>query len=93
MIPAYPWDRQQSQIQGDRDSMCLGIPMKVVKIKDGFAEVETGRLLRAVNIQMLSGIRQGDYVIVHAGFAIQKVDPEKARDSLKIIDEETFKIL
>jgi len=67
--------------------MCLGIPMKIGKIKGDFADVEAGRLIRTVNIQMLAHIKEGDYVIVHAGFAIEKVDPQKAKDTLKIIDE------
>ncbi|MFA5176755.1 MAG: HypC/HybG/HupF family hydrogenase formation chaperone [Candidatus Omnitrophota bacterium] len=67
--------------------MCLGIPMKVMKIQGNFAQVESGRLLRKVNIQMLPGIRLGDYILVHAGFAIQKVDPQKARETLRIVDE------
>ncbi len=67
--------------------MCLGIPMKIKKIEGDFARVETGTLLRTVNIQMLSGLKEGDYVIVHAGFAIEKVDPARARETLKIIDE------
>lgn len=65
--------------------MCLGIPMRVKKIKDEFAEVEAGRLTRTINIQMLPQIKAGDYVIVHAGFAIQKLDPDKARKTLKQI--------
>jgi len=67
--------------------MCLGIPMKVKKIKGDFAEVESGRLIRTINIQMLPNIKLGDYVIVHAGFAIQKLDPEKAKETLRLIDE------
>lgn len=65
--------------------MCLGIPMKVKKIKGDFAEVESGRLVRTINIQMLSHIKLNDYVIVHAGFAIQRVDPEKAEETLRLI--------
>ncbi len=67
--------------------MCLGIPMKILRIDNEFAVVETGRLQRTVNIQMVGGLKRGDYVVVHAGFAIEKVDPEKARQTLKIIDE------
>jgi len=67
--------------------MCLGIPMKIKKIKGDFSDVEAGQLIRTVNIQMLSHIRKGDYVIVHAGFAIEKVDPEKAKATLRLIDE------
>jgi len=67
--------------------MCLAIPMKIKKISGEFAEVESGKFTRKVNIQMLSGIKPGDYVLVHAGFAIEKVDAEKARETLRFIDE------
>ncbi len=67
--------------------MCLGIPMKVRKINGDFAEVESGRLLRNINIQMLSGLKTGDYVLVHAGFAIQKVDPKRAKETLRLVNE------
>lgn len=67
--------------------MCLAIPMKIKQLKDEFAEVETGKLTRTINIQMLPGLKRGDYVLVHAGFAIQKVNPKKAKETLRIIDE------
>jgi len=67
--------------------MCLGIPMKVKKIKGDFAEVEAGRLTRTINIQMLPQAKKGDYVIVHAGFAIEKIDPERAEETLRLFDE------
>ena len=67
--------------------MCLGIPMKVKNIKGVFAQVESGRLTRTVNIQMIPGIKINDYVIVHVGFAIQKVDREKAEETLRLVDE------
>ena len=67
--------------------MCLAIPMRVKKIKGDFAEVESGNLIRNINIQMLAKIKAGDYVIVHAGFAIQKLDPQRARQTLELIDE------
>lgn len=67
--------------------MCLGIPMKIKKVQGDFACVEAGQLTRTVNIQMVSCVRAGDYVIVHAGFAIEKVDPQRARETLKLINE------
>jgi len=67
--------------------MCLGIPMKIRKINGDFAEVESGRLLRNINIQMLPGLNRGDYVLVHAGFAIQKIDPARAKETLRIANE------
>ena len=67
--------------------MCLGIPMKVKKINKEFAEVESGRLIRNINIQMLAHVKVGDYVIVHAGFAIEIVNPKRAKETLKLIDD------
>lgn len=67
--------------------MCLAVPMRIKNIQGGFAEVEVGQLTRSVNIELLPGSRVGDYVIVHAGFAIQKINPKKAKDTLKLIHE------
>ena len=73
--------------------MCLGIPMKIIEVKGEFARVETGKLRRTINIQMLPHLKTGDYCIVHAGFAIQRIDPRKAQESLRLIDEITRKTL
>ena len=67
--------------------MCLGIPMKIKSINGEFAQVELGRLKRTINIQLLSSVKVGDYVIVHAGFAIQIVDPKRAKETLRLLDE------
>jgi len=67
--------------------MCLAVPMKIKKIEGEFAQAEAGQLIRKVNIQMLPRVRPGEYVIVHAGFAIQKVDARRAKQTLRLIDE------
>jgi hydrogenase expression/formation protein HypC len=67
--------------------MCLGIPMKVLNIKGDFAQVESGKLIRTVSVEMLAHLKEGDYIIVHAGFAIEKLDPQKAKETLRIINE------
>jgi len=67
--------------------MCLAIPMKIKIIQGKFAQVEAGRLKCQINTQLLSSLKKGDYVIVHAGFAIKKLDPEKARETLRMFDE------
>ncbi len=61
--------------------------MKIKEVKQGFARVESGGLSRLVNIEMLPDIKVGDYVLVHAGFAIEKVDPERAKETLRMLDE------
>ena len=67
--------------------MCLAIPMRIKKLKGEFAEVESGRLIRTINIQMLLHLKVGEYVLVHAGFAIQRVDPESAKETLRMVEE------
>jgi len=66
--------------------MCLAIPMRIKEVSGEFAKVESGRLIRTVNIQMLPHLKKGDYVLVHAGFAIEKVDPEKAEETLRLLE-------
>ena len=61
--------------------------MKVAKIKEEFAWVKAGGLTRQINIQMVPEVRLGDYVIVHAGFAIQIIDPDAARETLNIVEQ------
>jgi hydrogenase expression/formation protein HypC len=60
--------------------------MRVKKVEGDFAQVASGRLLRRVNVQMLPGLKAGEYVIVHAGFAIEKLDPQEAGETLKVLD-------
>ncbi|MCM8777832.1 MAG: HypC/HybG/HupF family hydrogenase formation chaperone [Candidatus Omnitrophica bacterium] len=67
--------------------MCLAIPMKIIKVKGENATVECSGIVREVNIQFLNNIKKGDYVILHAGFAIEKLDKKEAEETLKIIKE------
>lgn len=69
--------------------MCLGIPMKVVEI-DGFAaRCEAKGVEREVSLFMLQDerIEPGDYVMVHVGYALQKMTPAQARSSWELLDE------
>lgn len=61
--------------------------MKIKTIDGEFAHVQTAGITRKINIQLLAGVKVGDYVIVHAGFAIEKLDPARAKETLKIIHE------
>ena len=67
--------------------MCLAIPAKILKIKDGTAEVDFGRgVSREVNV-MLVDAKVGDYVLVHAGYAIQVIDEKRAKETLRLWNE------
>ncbi len=67
--------------------MCLGIPGKIIEISDIMAKVDVAGVRKEVNLMLMENPGIGDYVIVHAGFAIQKVDEEEALETLKIIND------
>ena len=67
--------------------MCLGIPMKILKIERDRAIVSAGEIQQRIAINFLTNPQIGDYVVVHAGFAIEKIDPEKAKETLRMIEE------
>jgi len=70
--------------------MCLGIPLKIVQIGiDGDSSVaigEIGEVKQKINISLVD-VSVGDYVIVHAGFAITKLNEEEAKETLDLIAE------
>jgi len=65
--------------------MCLGIPMKVKSIDGVKAIVELGGVERQGDIRLLDDVKVGDYVILHVGFAIEKIDEEYAKETLKLL--------
>ncbi len=67
--------------------MCLAIPMRILKINGDRAIVSSGGIQRTIGISFLKNPKIGDYVIVHAGFAIEKLDTVKAEETLKILEE------
>jgi len=67
--------------------MCLAIPSKIVEIKDGVATIDVEGVRRSASLLLLEDLQVGDYVIVHAGFAIHKIDEEDAMETLKILRE------
>jgi hydrogenase expression/formation protein HypC len=67
--------------------MCLAIPSKIVEIKDGLGTIDVDGVIRKVSLLLLEDPQVGEYVIVHAGFAIHKVDEIAAMESLQILRE------
>lgn len=70
--------------------MCLAIPSKIVKIKDNIGIIDVEGVQKEVSLLLIEAPRIGDYVIVHAGFAIQKIDEAEANESLKILREMAY---
>ena len=66
-------------------NMCLAIPGKIISIKNDLAVVDYGGLKKEANITLVDA-KVGDYVLVHVGFAIQKVDEKIARETYSLLD-------
>jgi hydrogenase expression/formation protein HypC len=70
--------------------MCLAIPGRVVEILDEenrLAKVDVSGVLRNVNVGLLDGVADGDWVLIHVGFALSKVDEEEARATLALLQQ------
>ena len=68
--------------------MCVAMPMRVLEIgEDSEGLAELGGVRRRVSFRLLGDVALGDYVLVHAGFAIAKVDEDEARLSLDALAE------
>lgn len=68
--------------------MCLAIPAEIIAIEEEMATVKVGGAVRKASLTLLPEEASiGDYVIVHAGFALHKVDPKEAEESLRLLRE------
>lgn len=67
--------------------MCLAFPMKIIN-KDGLsATVEAGGVSREISLRLIEDAGVGDYVLVHAGFAIETIDEHEAQETLKLMEQ------
>jgi len=68
--------------------MCLALPARVVEIKeDGTATVSLGGLRKSVSLALVDGVTIGDYVVVHTGYALSRLDPDEAERTLALLRE------
>ena len=67
--------------------MCLAIPSKITKIEKNMASIDVDGVQREASLLLLEDANVGDYVIVHAGFAIQKIDEKAAKQTLALLKE------
>jgi hydrogenase expression/formation protein HypC len=72
--------------------MCLGTPGRVIKVEDNplgvkMGIVDFGGTKAEVCLAYLDDVKEGDWVIVHIGFAISKIDEDEARDAFKALEE------
>jgi hydrogenase expression/formation protein HypC len=67
--------------------MCIAVPLEVVEIRGDIALARFGESTREVHLDLLEGVSAGDYVLVHAGFAIEKLNKEEAEKTLSLFRE------
>ncbi|MHA1606198.1 MAG: HypC/HybG/HupF family hydrogenase formation chaperone [Candidatus Freyarchaeota archaeon] len=67
--------------------VCLGVPAKVLEVRGERAIVDFGGVVREAFITLLDDVRVGDYVMIHTGYAIEKLKPEEAEETLKLLRE------
>ncbi len=68
--------------------MCLAIPAEILEINDGVANCKVGEGNTTVEASVMlldEEVTPGDYIIIHAGFALRKLDPKEAQETLKIL--------
>lgn len=66
--------------------MCLAVPMKLIKNNGITGVVELGSLHKEIGLQLLEDVKVGDYVIVHAGYAIKKLDEKEAAETIALLE-------
>ena len=67
--------------------MCLGIPMKIIEMDGQEAVAVAGGIRKRIRLDLLDGVQMGDFVLIHTGYAIEKLDPEEARETLELIKQ------
>jgi hydrogenase expression/formation protein HypC len=67
--------------------MCLGVPARIISVDGEMATVAVGGVEYSASLRLLQDAAMGDYVIIHAGFAIEKIDPEEALETIQLIHE------
>ena len=67
--------------------MCVGLPAKIVTMKDGVAVVDASVAKREISTELLENVEPGDYVMVHAGIAIAKIQEEEDEEADALLED------
>lgn len=67
--------------------MCLSIPAEIIEINGNKATVSVGGTTYEASLDLVDDVKVGDYVLLHTGFALQKLDPEEAEETIKMLKE------
>lgn len=67
--------------------MCLSVPAEVLEIEGQRATVSVGGATYYAGLHLVEDVQVGDYILLHSGYAIQKIDPEEAQETLELLRE------
>jgi len=67
--------------------MCLAVPGKIIEVQDMLATVDISGVTRKISLMLLPEAKVGEFVLIHAGFAIQTIDEEEVRKTLELFKE------
>ena len=67
--------------------MCLAVPLKLISIKGKMGIGELGGVKKKISLMLLDKVKVGDYVLLHAGFAINKLETKEAEELLQLLRE------
>jgi hydrogenase expression/formation protein HypC len=67
--------------------MCLAVPGRIIDRQDMLATIENSGVTRKVSLMLLPEAQVGDFVLIHAGFAVQEIDEEEAKKTLALFKE------
>jgi len=67
--------------------MCLSIPAKVLSVEGNVARASVGGAIVNASLHLVDDVSPGDYILIHTGFALQKISEEEALETLRLIEE------
>jgi hydrogenase expression/formation protein HypC len=67
--------------------MCLSVPAQVIRIEGQMADVSIGGAVFKAGLHMVEDVKTGDYILLHAGFAIQKISEKEALETIRLLKE------
>lgn len=67
--------------------MCLAIPAKVIRVEGSQALVSIENVEYTASLLLLDDVNPGDFILLHAGFALEKIDPEEAEETIRLLHE------
>jgi len=65
--------------------MCLSIPAKILSVEGNTAKASVGGAIVQASLHLVDNVKEGDYILIHSGFALQKISEEEALETIRII--------